>query len=441
MTCREAQKRLVDLFDTAEPQYQAPELRAHLAACANCAREYAEIQAAVALIQPPVRVQASPDFKERLMTKINETETPAKRRPIFLPRLAVAGAVALLLILLAPFAASIFSKRGQAPAPVLSLLAQSAQAMSNLQSIHVVARMRTLPQDNFEYIDIDRDWVPLDIWKESGNPPRWRVEKPGRVVVMDGTSSLLFIKTANSVARGGPKPGFLDWLNLLLDPDRVMDNELHMAQSGDSTAAVTEEDRNGTRQLVLTVERKARGFFTSDWLRDSSVSNSDNTRTYRFDALSKRLLGMQIILHSRRGDVPVFEITDIRYNEPLDPALFSLVLPPEVTYYVEPEKMPAGTGPLPQTPKEAARVLFDALAREDWQQALTVYPKSGFSPRMKSTYGGLQVISLGEPFKSGLFRAWFVPYEIRLKSGYVKKHNLAVRNDNPAHRWVQDGGL
>ena len=59
---------------------------------------------------------------------------------------------------------------------------------------------------------------------------------------------------------------------------------------------------------------------------------------------------------------------------------------------------------------------------------------------VKRVYGGMQVISLGEPFKSGLYPGYFVPYEIRLKNGYGKKHNLAVRNGNKAHRWMMDGG-
>jgi hypothetical protein len=55
-------------------------------------------------------------------------------------------------------------------------------------------------------------------------------------------------------------------------------------------------------------------------------------------------------------------------------------------------------------------------------------------------YGGLQVISLGEAFQSGLFPGYFVPYEIRLRDGSVRTHKLAVRNDNPSHRWTIDGG-
>jgi len=33
------------------------------------------------------------------------------------------------------------------------------------------------------------------------------------------------------------------------------------------------------------------------------------------------------------------------------------------------------------------------------------------------------------------------PYEIKFKSGKSKKFNLAVRNDNPAKRWMVDGGF
>jgi hypothetical protein len=35
----------------------------------------------------------------------------------------------------------------------------------------------------------------------------------------------------------------------------------------------------------------------------------------------------------------------------------------------------------------------------------------------------------------------FVPYEIRLKDGTVKKWQLSIRCDNPEHRWYFDGGL
>jgi len=436
MTCREAQKNLVELFDSAPPAGVTRELRAHLAACEECAREFAEIQAAVAAVEPPFRVQASPNFKESVMNRLTESPAPVRRWRGLIPRFAVIGAVAAAVVILTPFVGSFLGKRSGAPPSALSLMAQSVEAMSGLQSVHVSARMRTTDAENFEYINAKFDWVPLEMWKQFGEMPRWRVEKPGRVAVMDGVSSLLFLKP-NTAVRGGPRPGFLEWLNVLLDPDKVMDHELQVARSG-ASSVVESQDPSG--QIVLTVARKAQGDFTNDWIRNKSVSSSDHTRIYRFDAATKRLAGMELVLNLPGPNVPVFEITEIRYNEPVDPALFSLVLPENVIWSVPPERMPVH-GPLPQSPKEAATVLFDAMSREDWEQALVVWPESAVPAKVKEYFGGLRVMSIGEPFQSGLYRGWFVPYEIQLKSGETKKHNLAVRNDNPAGRWVWDGGL
>jgi hypothetical protein len=59
----------------------------------------------------------------------------------------------------------------------------------------------------------------------------------------------------------------------------------------------------------------------------------------------------------------------------------------------------------------------------------------------KEYLGGLQVISLGEPFQAKPYPGWFVPYEIKFKNREVHKHNLAIRNDNPTKRYMVDGGI
>jgi hypothetical protein len=59
---------------------------------------------------------------------------------------------------------------------------------------------------------------------------------------------------------------------------------------------------------------------------------------------------------------------------------------------------------------------------------------------MKLEYGGLQIMSIGSSFKSGQYAGVYVPYEVKLKSGEVQKHKLALRNDNPQKAWIVDGG-
>jgi len=149
---------------------------------------------------------------------------------------------------------------------------------------------------------------------------------------------------------------------------------------------------------------------------------------------------MQVILHDGGKDVVVFEIAEIRYNEPVAPELFTLALPDDVIWDVPPQQMPVNR-PIPATAREAAVTFLEGMAHRDWEQVLMVYDATAIPEDLKMYGGGLRVISIGEPFQSGLYAGCFVPYEMVLADGTRKKLNLAVHNNNPAHRWVQDGGF
>jgi RNA polymerase sigma factor (sigma-70 family) len=96
--------------------------------------------------------------------------------------------------------------------------------------------------------------------------------------------------------------------------------------------------------------------------------------------------------------------------------------------------------------KETANDFFQAIGKGDWKGIAKFCP-SGFAlgdmlnDEQKSALAGVEVVSLGEPFKKGPYPGVFVPYEIRFKSGETKKYQLAVRQDNPQHQWYFDGGF
>jgi hypothetical protein len=253
---------------------------------------------------------------------------------------------------------------------------------------------------------------------------------------MDGAATTLLIKP-NSAARGGVKTGFVEWLMPLLDADGVLESELVAAQKKESQAVLAND---GAGRTVLTVTRKAQGYLTHDWVRNKSIYEADHTRIYRFDPATHRLDGLQVFVHDNSRDVLIFEIAAIAYNESLDAKLFTLEIPENAVWMVSPEEMPVTSQPLPATPREAAVAFFQGMADQNWDRVLTVLTSSSVSAELKVDYGGLQIISIGEPFQSGLYRGWFVPYEIRSADGRVKKHKLAVRNDNRAKRFVLDGG-
>ena len=102
---------------------------------------------------------------------------------------AAAGAAAVIVIV------ALAAPRAHATAE--AVMARGAQAVANLTSIHFRAQMRTLPNDNFSNINPDCPFCTVELWKQYTPQLKWRVEKPGRVAVMDGQSTVLYIKTAN----------------------------------------------------------------------------------------------------------------------------------------------------------------------------------------------------------------------------------------------------
>jgi hypothetical protein len=96
--------------------------------------------------------------------------------------------------------------------------------------------------------------------------------------------------------------------------------------------------------------------------------------------------------------------------------------------------------------KQTAQDFFDALGKQDWDKMASVC-QPGYAlgdmlnSEQKDYFKGLQVLSLGEPFKKSSYGGVYVPYRIRFRDGEEKEFNLAVRNDNPKGKWYFDGGF
>ena len=91
------------------------------------------------------------------------------------------------------------------------------------------------------------------------------------------------------------------------------------------------------------------------------------------------------------------------------------------------------------TPKQVAEAFFKACSEKNWDELLKFWPMSGADEhfeRMKEDLGGLEIVSLGEPYKSGKYPGWYVPYEIKLPA---QEFNVRVSNSNSAKRYVITG--
>jgi hypothetical protein len=318
-------------------------------------------------------------------------------------------------------------------------LSQGATATADLASVHMVVRMRTLPRDNMAMIKLDHDFVPIELWKEFGERPRWRIESPGRTVVWDGQSGLALCRP-NYAWKSGPS--FHGPLGDLLDLHCLLMTEYLLAQEQGSELSLTHvQGEQGEPKLVVAVEATAQGDFTNDTMRNAYVEYSDNRRVYRFDARTRRLETFEVDVHAEAGDVRVLEVGRIDYEQQLDPALFSLEPPDDVIWMEEPRVMPDNEKYADMSPGEAARAFFQACADEDWAEVMKFWTVSRVDEDFSNYLGRLTLVDLGEPFQSGKYCGWFIPYEIRLRDGTTRTHNLAMRNDNPARRYVVDGGI
>lgn len=409
-------------------------------------------EAISALKNESVPVGPPQETIDAVLSKLTETDeahtSKVKKRIQFTERVKAMKhfskiAVAAVIIMALFIGLEIFNT-GKASAA--QVLAEAVEAVANLRSVYIQTRMRTIAHDNFALIGLDYDFVPVKMWKEfdGTGQGRCRFEKPRRIVVTEGEFelSLLLIKP-NRAAKGRGDIGSVRWLKTLLDVDKVLNSEIKLAQQRDSELLLThEKDANGVDKLVVIVDAFALGDFTNDWCKNSSIVESDNRRIYRFDAETKLLESLQVYVYPEDGEeVLVFETTDIQYNIDINPALFTIELPADVIWFEEPKELVDNEKYQQVTPKEVAHAFFQACADEDWDEFLKFKPASAVSEKTKNYLGGLEIISIGEPFKSGLYPGWFVPYEIKFRDGYIKKMNLAVRNDNLAKRYVVDGGF
>jgi hypothetical protein len=379
-------------------------------------------------------------------SSLRQTKQP--KRPILLEqimksRIIKLGAAAVIIIA-ALLSLNIWDKA--IPTASATVVLQNAvNAVSDLWSVHMKARMRTRPGDNFSNIGLDYDFVDIEMWKRTNEDGlvQWRVEKPGRVLLMDGQSTIMLMgrNYARLEERPLPLGCFDSWSGRLLNVQGLLDNELQKAKNiPDRAISLWREEVDGRDKVVLNVDITT-DVPEDDYLRNKFIHDSDYLKMYRFDAQTKLLEGLQVYVHTPDKDVLIFEVTEIEYNIEIDDSIFALELPEDMIWYEKPEILPDNEKYQQMGPREMAQAFFQACADENWDEILKFKPSSEVPQWLKDKYGGLEIISIGEPFKSGSYSGWFVPYEVRLKSGGIQKYNLAVRNDNPAKRYVQDGGL
>ncbi len=404
--------------------------------------------------QPPARLARTVRTEEHLLSGTNIFEPvgePARQqtshqkhgRETLMSRLftrwsfgvtAAAGAATIILIV------ALATPRAQAKA--IAVMAKGAHAVARLSSVHLRGQVRSAPRDNFSAIMSQQDFVRVEFWKQL-TPLKWRAEKPGRVAVMDGESTVLFVPP-DFATKAPPSRSAFDtqWLHEMADLSGTLEHELSAIKAHGWPVALTgQQGADGKSKSVVTVEGKA-GLPDNDYLKNAFFMTADTRRVYVFDDVSELLESVRIYVHGPAGDQLVFELSQIDFNQPIEAGVFQLQLPANVSWQQEMQVLPDNDKYAAMTAEQAARAFLEACGREDWTEAGKFW--SPLTDSLKQGLGGIQVNSIGKEFTSALTLisgAHFVPYEIKYKDGRIKKWNLALKRDRQTNRWFVDGGI
>jgi outer membrane lipoprotein-sorting protein len=449
MNCIEVNEKMADLFDNSISQELKDELFAHFRECPDCRKLYDEMSGVMTELQPRVTINASRNLHTRILDQAIQTGNPYQARRIrILPMLsptwkkvtAIAALLAVLFILFPLFNHPGWVQNNANAAN--TLLGKSITALTDVKSVYMEFTVRTLENENFEYIDMNAGFVGHKLWKVFGNPSKWRIEKPGRTVVMDGKNQYLYISGPMGFALiGDADRGSVDWMKILLDPGKILQTEKDFAARNEAKYQVVEEGND----IILTVKAKAMGDFRNTYALNKTIPESNNRRVYTFDKSTNLLKSLEVYIEANNKEIGILQLTTIKYDETIADSKFVITLPANVKWVPFDRLInDKNAGLAGISSEEATKRFLEAWQKEDWKTVDLLMP--GFMnsidvEQVKHEYGGLKILSIGKFFKSGQYPGEFVPYEVRLKSGTIKKMNLALRRDNPGKKWWVDGGF
>jgi len=446
MNCEFIHDRIADLFDGSLTSGEREKLTEHIEGCEDCKRHYRDISYLAGMISSTNRPVSRKGFSDSLVHEIRKEsmqgsqggphkikEFPWKKAVRIAASVMIFAAIALTFILV--------SVRNPAVAAE-KLINRSLLAMLEMKSVQMTFSIRTREYENIDFIDPSGGFLECRLWKTFGNPPKWRMEKEGRMVLMDGKDQYMVTSGSGYVLKGNPENGFVNWMKIFLDPAKLLESEKEFARSHDASCRIDEKDG----KIILTIKAKALGNFSNTFALNSSVAESNNTRTYIFSKATMLPESMEVTVEKGKQLIPVIRLERIAYNQPIPDTLLRFI-PQEEIPVVPLAAMDSinRLGIKDISSIQAARLFFDAISNKDVKQLGRLLPVEALSggnalKAVLQSYSGIRLLKLGEAFRSGLYPGDYVPFTLRLPSGDTARGNLALRRDNPYHAWNIDGG-
>ena len=392
------------------------------------------------MLTPDCEFKASESLKSRIMEAAEKEKAPGHRPAIqFHWRSAFATCTAALAIV----AAVIIIKPGSTPAHAAgTMFARAAAYFTNVSGYTVHFEARTLPFDNFSYINPASRFVEhkMNVCSDG----TWSLDKGGRTAVFDGRNvwSWLPEKGFGWKFDASAQSGVLESYAILLDIEEMM----HWLESFASEHPDV-EFRKGENEHVDMLEliMPAQGDFKNDYARYSSILDNKTRQMYVFNKVDGRLMKMKIDAYIHGIPRTIVKLDSIDYDAVIAEADMHV---PENMEWIDmtAEGKAALADSLPwneftNIPAEAAvEKMFMALNTGDMTRLKVILSNSSI-PNILETYRGSSLIRTGTSFKSGTYDGFFVPCKVRMADGKTRKMTIALKKDARFNSWVMDGGM
>jgi outer membrane lipoprotein-sorting protein len=209
-----------------------------------------------------------------------------------------------------------------------TIMARSITAMDALRSMFISMEVRSEERENFDAIGMDYDFIEYKLWKQFSGERPWRIEKPGRIAVWDGEKQYLYMPDISYALTAGKEAGFVEWMKLFFSPKSILETEIAFAKKHNAKYKI---DKTGD-EIILSVSAGALGDFHNNYLKNTSILSSDNSRIYTFDKETLLLKSFELFINSDGRSKLVMKINNIAYNIPIEASTFSIKLPPGVEW-------------------------------------------------------------------------------------------------------------
>ncbi len=382
--------------------------------------DYKEIKE---LLKPRRDIKASDELRLKVIRAVEQKNKKRMVRNWVFGGISLSAVAAVLLLVLVPSGMS-----------AKEILAEAINALGGTDDIEMTVEVRTLPVENFRYIDVNEDFVTHHIYiADSDSLLRWRIDKGERVATGNGTDIYTWMPALKLGLHlpESEEEKVLGYMATLLTPRKILETELDNYIDGKGGKYTV--NKNGD-DIILTVHAMPQGNFDNPYLLNSSIAESENIRRYVIDAESKRLKSATVSVIAGSREIPVLKITSINYGLHRN----DICRLADGIRYVETEHGPVGLKGL--SAEEAATTILNAFT--DWNEAILdkVMMREVSDVTYKEKFSGSRLISIGHSFTSGTGNSIFVPYTLELKDGTVQRHNIALQKTDSGG-WIVVGGL